>query len=78
MNKLPNFIMPLTHFSAQSQQQYGMPPIGDLFKANPQNVQETINSVYFMLKGRIQDIDSRQENKAKIRKAEELAAHSNN
>lgn len=45
----------------ETQMQYGMPAIGDLFKARPQDVQETINSVYYMLKQRIQDIESRTE-----------------
>lgn len=37
----------------QTQNQYGMPEIGDLFKTRPQDVRDTINSVYFMLKQRI-------------------------
>lgn len=45
----------------QTQQSYGVPTIGDLFRAKPEDVQETINSVYFMMKQRVADIDFRQE-----------------
>ena len=34
----------------QTQQSYGVPTIGDLFRAKPEDIQETINSVYFMMK----------------------------
>jgi uncharacterized phage infection (PIP) family protein YhgE len=51
--------------------QYGMPAIGDLFKARPQDIQETINSVYYMLKQRISDIDNRNEFRQKLNRAEQ-------
>jgi len=38
-----------------------MPEIGNLFNCRPQDVRETVNSVLFMLKQRIQDIDMRNE-----------------
>ena len=34
----------------QTQQQYGVPTIGDLFKSRPEDVEETIKSVFFMMK----------------------------
>jgi hypothetical protein len=34
----------------QSQQSYGVPTIGDLFKNRPDDIEETIKSVYFMMK----------------------------
>jgi len=34
----------------QTQQSYGVPTIGDLFKARPEDIEETIKSVYFMMK----------------------------
>ena len=49
-----------------------MPPIGDLFKSRPQDIQETVNSVLYMLKQRIADIDFKNEYKQKINKAESL------
>ena len=50
--------------------QYGMPAIGDLFRGRTSDIQETVNSVYYMLKQRINDIDSRNEFRSKISKAE--------
>ena len=47
-----------------------MPAIGDLFKCKPQDIQETINSVYYMLKQRIQDIDNKNDFKQKVNRAE--------
>ena len=43
----------------QTQQSYGVPEIGDLFKAKPEDVEQTIKSVYFMMKQRVADIDFR-------------------
>ena len=43
----------------QTQQSYGVPTIGDLFRAKPDDIQDTINSVYFMMKQRVADIDFR-------------------
>jgi hypothetical protein len=34
----------------QSQQSYGVPTIGDLFKARPEDIEETLKSVHFMMK----------------------------
>lgn len=48
-----------------------MPPIGDLFKSNPSSVQETINSVFYLLKQRINDIDSRNEQRQRVQRAEQ-------
>lgn len=56
--------------------QYGMPAIGDLFKSRPQDIQETINSVYYMLKQRIADIDNRNEFRQKITRAEQQSQDS--
>ena len=50
--------------------QYGMPAIGDLFKARPQDIQETINSVYYMLKQRIQDLERVTDFRQKINRLE--------
>lgn len=47
-----------------------MPTIGDLFKARPEDIEETINSVHFMMKQRIADIDFKQEIRTKISKQE--------
>lgn len=52
----------------QSQQSYGVPTIGDLFKTRPEDIEETIKSVYFMMKQRVADIDFRQEIRAKLSK----------
>ena len=30
--------------------QYGMPAIGDLFRGRTSDIQETVNSLYYMLK----------------------------
>ena len=57
----------------QSQQSYGVPTIGDLFKNRPDDIDETIKSVYFMMKQRVADIDFRQEIRGKLNK-QELAA----
>jgi len=54
----------------QSQQSYGVPTIGDLFRAQPADIQETISSVYFMMKQRVSDIDFRQEMRGKLSKNE--------
>ena len=56
----------------QTQQSYGMPTIGDLFKARPEDIQETVNSLYFMMKQRVADVDFRQEIRAKLSKQESL------
>ena len=37
----------------ETQMQYGMPAIGDLFRGRTSDIQETVNSVYYMLKQRI-------------------------
>lgn len=54
----------------QTQQSYGVPTIGDLFRAKPDDIQDTINSVYFMMKQRVGDIDFRQDVRQKITKTE--------
>lgn len=43
----------------QTQQSYGIPVIGDLFRAKPDDIESTLNSVYHMMKQRVQDIDFR-------------------
>ena len=48
-----------------------MPAIGDLFKCRPQDIQETVNSVMYMLKQRISDIDFKNDFKSKINKSEQ-------
>jgi hypothetical protein len=45
-----------------------MPTIGDLFKARPEDIQETVNSLYFMMKQRVADVDFRQEIRGKLSK----------
>ena len=54
----------------QSQQSYGVPTIGDLFKCRADDIEETIKSVYFMMKQRVADIDFRQEIRGKLSKQE--------
>jgi hypothetical protein len=34
----------------QTQQSYGIPAIGDLFRAKPDDIQDTITSVYHMMR----------------------------
>ena len=50
----------------QTQQSYGVPTIGDLFKTSPEVIQETIDSVHFMMKQRVADIEHKQYFKGKI------------
>ena len=50
----------------QMQQSYGMPAIGDLFRAKPADVQETISSVHFMMKQRLQDIEFRNNTRSQL------------
>lgn len=45
--------------------------MGDLFRAKPDDIQDTINSVYFMMKQRVSDIDFRQEVRTKMQKTEQ-------
>lgn len=52
----------------QTQQSYGVPTIGDLVKGRPEDIEETIKSVYFMMKQRVADIDFKQEIRTKISK----------
>ena len=52
----------------QTQQSYGVPTIGDLFKARPEDIEETIKSVYFMMKQRVADVDFRQEIRGRLQK----------
>ena len=40
--------------------------IGDLFRAKPDDVQETINAVYFLVKQRMADFELKQEAKARV------------
>ena len=54
----------------QTQQSYGVPTIGDIFRAKPEDIQDTINSVYFMMKQRVTDIDFRQDIRQKMSKNE--------
>ncbi len=54
----------------QTQQSYGVPTIGDLFKARPEDIEETIKSVYFMMKQRVADVDFRQEIRGRLQKQE--------
>ena len=54
----------------QTQQSYGVPTIGDLFKARPEDIEETIKSVYFMMKQRVADVDFRQEIRGRLSKQE--------
>lgn len=54
----------------QTQQSYGVPIIGDLFGTKPDDIEETIKSVYFMMKQRVADIDFRQEIRTKMNKAD--------
>ena len=54
-----------------------MPAIGDLLKCRPQDVQETINSVFYMLKQRIQDIDMRNDFRQKTQRIEQQSSDAN-
>ena len=54
----------------QTQQSYGIPVIGDLFRAKPDDIENTLNSVYHMMKQRVADIDFRQEIRGKLNKQE--------
>ena len=54
----------------KTQQSYGVPTIGDLFRAKPEDIQETINSVYYMMKQRVTDIDYKQDIRSKMNKHE--------
>ena len=54
----------------QTQQSYGVPTIGDIFRAKPEDIQDTINSVYFMMKQRVSDIDFRQDVRKTMLKTE--------
>ena len=45
--------------------------IGDLFRANNTDIQETVSSVYYMMKQRVGDLDFRQEIRAKLGKSEQ-------
>ena len=40
-----------------------MPPIGDLFSSSYETIQETINSLMYLLKQRVNDIELRKEMK---------------
>ena len=60
----------------QTQQSYGVPTIGDLFRAKPEDIQDTINSVYFMMKQRVSDIDFRQDIRTKMQKSEQAQRES--
>ena len=42
-----------------TQQSYGIPSVGDLFRGRPEDIQETINSVYHMLRQRQGDLEFR-------------------
>lgn len=44
--------------------------IGDLFRAKPEDIETTLNSVYAMMKQRVQDIDFKQEIRGKLNKHE--------
>ena len=54
-----------------------MPAIGDLFKCRPQDVQETVNSVFYMLKQRIQDLELRNDFRQKTQRIEQQAQDAN-
>jgi hypothetical protein len=41
-----------------------------LFKARPEDIEETIKSVHFMMKQRVADVDFKQEIRTKISKQE--------
>jgi hypothetical protein len=53
-----------------TQQSYGIPAVGDLFRARTEDVQETITSIYYMLRQRQADLEYRQEARAKWNKIE--------
>jgi Afadin- and alpha -actinin-Binding len=54
----------------QTQQSYGIPVIGDLFRSKNEDIETTLNSVYAMMKQRVSDIDFRQEIRGKLNKHE--------
>ena len=53
-----------------TQQSYGIPAVGDLFRGRPEDIQETINSVYHMLRQRQGDLEFRQEARGRWNKLE--------
>ena len=52
----------------ESQQSCGMPILGDLFRANTSDIEETLNSVFYMVKQRVSDVNFRQEVRLKFLK----------
>jgi hypothetical protein len=34
----------------ETQKSYGMPPIGDLFRARPSDIEETVQSIYSLVR----------------------------
>jgi len=53
-----------------TQQQYGIPALGDLFRGKADDIQETITSVYHMMRQRVADLEFRQEARQKWNKLE--------
>jgi hypothetical protein len=53
-----------------TQQSYGIPAVGDLFRGRPEDIQDTINSVYHMLRQRQGDLEFRQEARGRWNKLE--------
>ena len=47
-----------------------MPVIGDLFRAKPEDIENTLTSVYHMMKQNAQAIDFRQDIRGKLNKLE--------
>lgn len=55
----------------QTQQSYGVPTIGDLFKPNPDEIKATIDSVHYMMRKQVQEVEFRQEVRQKFNKNEQ-------
>lgn len=51
----------------ETQRSYGIQAIGDLFRGRPDDIRETIDSVYQMIRQRVADLDFRTEIRQKVR-----------
>ena len=60
-----------------TQQSYGYPTVGDLFRAKPEDIKETIEAVFHMLRKSIADTEFRNEARTKFVKFEAERAEQN-
>ena len=52
-------------------QSYGVPSIGDLFSGRAEDVEATVNSIYFMMKQRVADVDFKNEVRTSMNKKDQ-------